>query len=89
MAARTWSTEFKQFILRGNVLDLRDRPVRVRGQTGQRADLAHAQRSGRTPDPSTRKCPECLSEIPIEARRCSFCTVEVGPGEAPEAATAA
>jgi large conductance mechanosensitive channel len=25
-------------------------------------------------DPTTRKCPECLSEIPIEARRCSFCT---------------
>ncbi len=25
-------------------------------------------------DPTTRKCPECLSEIPIEARRCRFCT---------------
>jgi large conductance mechanosensitive channel len=25
-------------------------------------------------DPTTRKCPECLSEIPLEARRCSFCT---------------
>ena len=25
-------------------------------------------------DPATRKCPECLSEIPIEARRCSACT---------------
>ena len=25
-------------------------------------------------DPSTKKCPECLSEIPIEAKRCSFCT---------------
>jgi large conductance mechanosensitive channel len=22
----------------------------------------------------TRKCPECLSEIPLEARRCAFCT---------------
>ena len=29
-------------------------------------------------DPTTRKCPECLSEIPIEARRCAFCTSEVG-----------
>ena len=28
-------------------------------------------------DPSTRKCPECLSEIPVEARRCAFCTSEV------------
>lgn len=25
-------------------------------------------------DPSTKKCPECLSEIPLEARRCSYCT---------------
>ncbi|HUJ81882.1 MAG TPA: large conductance mechanosensitive channel protein MscL [Candidatus Acidoferrales bacterium] len=25
-------------------------------------------------DPTTRKCPECLSEIPIGARRCAFCT---------------
>jgi len=25
-------------------------------------------------DPTTKKCPECLSEIPIEAKRCSHCT---------------
>ena len=31
------------------------------------------------PDPTTRKCPECLSEIPIAARRCAFCTSPVGP----------
>jgi large conductance mechanosensitive channel len=24
--------------------------------------------------PATKKCPECLSEIPIGARRCAFCT---------------
>jgi large conductance mechanosensitive channel len=28
--------------------------------------------------PSTRDCPECLSEIPTRARRCAFCTAEVG-----------
>jgi large conductance mechanosensitive channel len=27
--------------------------------------------------PTTRACPECLSEIPIEARRCRFCAVAV------------
>jgi large conductance mechanosensitive channel len=27
---------------------------------------------------STRPCPECLSEIPVAARRCAFCTAEVG-----------
>ena len=32
-----------------------------------------------SPDPSTRKCPECVSEIPIDARRCAFCTSEVAP----------
>jgi len=28
-------------------------------------------------DPTTRKCPECLSEIPISAHRCAFCTSQV------------
>jgi large conductance mechanosensitive channel len=26
------------------------------------------------PDPTTKKCPECLSEVPIAARKCAFCT---------------
>jgi large conductance mechanosensitive channel len=26
----------------------------------------------------TRECPECLSSIPVGARRCAFCTAEVG-----------
>jgi large conductance mechanosensitive channel len=26
------------------------------------------------PDPTTKKCPECLSEIPIQAKKCVFCT---------------
>ena len=25
-------------------------------------------------DPTTKKCTECLSEIPVGARRCAFCT---------------
>lgn len=25
-------------------------------------------------DPTTKKCPECQSEIPIGAKRCAFCT---------------
>jgi large conductance mechanosensitive channel len=32
-------------------------------------------RRGEAPaDPTTKKCPECLSEVPIAARRCAFCT---------------
>jgi large conductance mechanosensitive channel len=29
-------------------------------------------------DATTRQCPECLSEIPVQARRCAFCTSAVG-----------
>lgn len=29
-------------------------------------------------DADTRECPECLSDIPAKARRCAFCTAEVG-----------
>jgi large conductance mechanosensitive channel len=148
MSARSWSTEFKQFILRGNVLDLAvgivigvafgavvtalvkdlltpllaaifgkpDFSRLVFEVNGSRfligdflnvaiafitiaialflfvvkpANALTSRMHGRPPDPTTRGCPECLSEIPIEARRCSFCTVEVGPGRAPEAGTAA
>lgn len=28
-------------------------------------------------DPTTKKCAECLSEIPLEAKRCSHCTQAV------------
>jgi len=28
-------------------------------------------------DPTTKKCPECLSEIPISAKRCSHCAQPV------------
>jgi large conductance mechanosensitive channel len=39
------------------------------------------ERRKQAPDPESmdRPCPECLSLIPKEARRCSFCTVEVTP----------
>ena len=36
--------------------------------------LMERRRRGQAPpDPTTRKCPECLSEVPIAARRCAFC----------------
>jgi large conductance mechanosensitive channel len=38
-----------------------------------------ARRKSEPPaDDSMRQCPECLSEIPRAARRCAFCTAEVG-----------
>jgi len=36
--------------------------------------LARLKRGELPPDPTTKKCPECLSEIPIQARKCAFCT---------------
>jgi large conductance mechanosensitive channel len=33
-------------------------------------------------DPTTKKCPECMSEIPIDARRCAHCTQPVPLGKA-------
>lgn len=148
MSTRSWSTEFKQFILRDNVLDLAvgivigvafgavvtalvkdlltpliaaifgkpDFSRLVFEINGSRfligdflnvaiafvtiaialflfvvkpANALTSRMRGRTPDPTTRPCPECLSEIPIQARRCSFCTVEVGPGKTAGAGTAA
>ena len=28
--------------------------------------------------PNTKSCPQCISDIPIAAKRCKFCTSEVG-----------
>jgi large conductance mechanosensitive channel len=36
--------------------------------------MARMRRGEVPPDPTTKKCPECLSEIAIAARRCAFCT---------------
>jgi large conductance mechanosensitive channel len=36
--------------------------------------LVEFYRLRETPDPTTKKCAECLSEIPIRATRCAFCT---------------
>jgi large conductance mechanosensitive channel len=35
---------------------------------------------------SERPCPECLSDIPLAAKRCRFCTAEVTPGTVPQPA---
>ena len=36
--------------------------------------MARLNRGEAPPDPTTKKCPECVSEVPIGARRCAFCT---------------
>jgi large conductance mechanosensitive channel len=39
--------------------------------------LVQRSRKEPAPDPTVKKCPECLSEIPLEARRCAFCTSQL------------
>jgi large conductance mechanosensitive channel len=39
--------------------------------------IARTRKNPAPADPTTKKCPECLSEIPIDARRCSFCAQPV------------
>jgi large conductance mechanosensitive channel len=41
--------------------------------------IARMRRGEVAPDPTTKKCPECLSEVPIAARRCAFCTSTLLP----------
>ena len=36
--------------------------------------VARMRRGEAAPDPTTKKCAECLSDVPIAARRCAFCT---------------
>ena len=134
---RSWASEFKQFVLRGNVIDLAVGIVigaafvavvqaavedlltpliaaifgqpdfsrltfELNGSTFRYGHFLNAliafvivalvvflfvvkpmnalmslSQRRESPDPSTRKCPECRSEIPIDARRCAFCTSEV------------
>ena len=134
---RSWGTEFKQFLLRGNIVDLavgiviafaavvqaavtdlltplvaaifgqpdfNNLTFTINGSTFRYGHflnvliafvtiafvvfffvvkpinrLVELSRRRESPDPSTRKCPECVSEIPIDARRCAFCTSEVAP----------
>jgi large conductance mechanosensitive channel len=102
---------FKQFILKGNAVDLavgivigasfsavvnalvKDLITPLIGALGGQPDfsinalviyffvvtpmnklLANVNKNKNTVDPTTTKCTECLSEIPLAARRCAFCT---------------
>ena len=40
---------------------------------------ARMRRGEAPPDPNSKECAECLSSIPIAARRCAFCTSPVVP----------
>ena len=76
--------DFEEFLLRGNALIsflviaaviffLVVKPVN--------ALLAH-RRTEPPVDEQVRQCPECLSDVPVLARRCAFCTAETGAATA-------
>ncbi len=135
---RSWGTEFKEFLLRGNLVDLAVAIVigvaftavvtafvadiitpviaaifgkpdfssldfTINGSRFAYGDFLNAlftfviiafvlfffvvkpvnalMARSKTEEPvaeETRDCPECLSSIPAAARRCAFCTAEVG-----------
>ena len=39
--------------------------------------MSRLKRGQAPPDPTTKQCPECLSTIPIAAKKCAFCTSPV------------
>ena len=39
--------------------------------------LMNRRRTEPDVESTTRECPECLSQVPIGARRCAFCTSEI------------
>ena len=39
--------------------------------------LKERSKRGEEPDATTKTCPECISIIPVEARRCAFCAQPV------------
>jgi large conductance mechanosensitive channel len=41
--------------------------------------LARFKKPEAPPPVTTKKCPECLSDIPLEAKRCAFCGQPVQP----------
>ena len=42
-------------------------------------EVLQARRAQPAVGPTTRPCPECLSDIPLKATRCAFCTTVVTP----------
>lgn len=48
--------------------------------------LIERSRREPTPDPTTRQCPACISEVPLAATRCAFCTSGLPPASVVDSA---
>ncbi|MGI6069403.1 MAG: large conductance mechanosensitive channel protein MscL [Blautia sp.] len=49
----------------------------VNALEAEAAKLAHLKKEEEAPAPTTKICPYCKSEIPIDATRCAHCTSEL------------
>ncbi len=77
--------EFKKFITEGNVMDLAVAVIMgaavkemvdglINGLIAPGRDALHKEPA---PEPTTKTCPYCKSEIDITATRCPHCTSEL------------
>lgn len=39
--------------------------------------ITEKMKSGKSVDPTEKACPECLSLVPVKAKRCKFCTAVI------------
>ena len=77
--------DFKEFLLRGNLVDMAVGIVVglafaavVFFLVVKPVNMLMARRRIEPPvDEAVRQCPECLSDIPVAARRCAFCTTQL------------
>ena len=53
--------------------------IRLYNQIEDQLEDRFAEKPPAAGEPSDKKCPECLSVIPIKARRCKYCTSPLGP----------
>jgi large conductance mechanosensitive channel len=44
--------------------------------------IARMRKAPAPADPTTKKCPECKMEVPLDARRCAHCTSPLGSAQA-------
>ena len=68
--------DFKEFLLRGNLVDV---AVGIVIGIAFAALVSAFVADLVTPIIAGPAMPECLSEIPVAARRCAFCTTEFVP----------
>ena len=74
-AQKTGFSDARESLRGGNALYRGAMPL---GGGEVSVDLGLGLQRQAPPSPTKKTCPECLSEVPIAARRCAFCTQPLG-----------